>query len=429
MRVIHGFAAASAAVLMLTLGAVAPATADIVCSSDECDAGAWKAARGEFNDQSFWGMDPGHNCTNYVAWKLTLAGVQRPFTNPGNASTWAARAAADGYLVDHTPAVGAVAQWDSFAGGNGIDGHVAYVEEVYADGTILVSEDYWHGGDQTGPLTFRTLPASEVSNFIHYIDTSDWLRQALSTSGSWVNRTTGLDPNPTVISAVSIGDDLRVYFAENGALEVATQSDAGWQIADTGVDTVGRSLVAVDMGREWPYLMSIENGQLVMMVQTDGGWQLMGTGLAVTGEIAAIDLGGLWPTAYVSQDGVLYELWWDMQGWHMRSTDIEVWGAITAVTNAAGWPEVYSIESGTIFRSWADAAGWHKEGTGVTAEGTLSATLVNGTVSLALLQDGELYQVARDAAGVWAKQSTGLRGGRLLTVIDGGDAPLVIQVG
>jgi len=428
MRSIHAVASVVVAVVMV-LGFVPAASADIVCSSDECDSNAWKQARGELNEQSYWGMDAGHNCTNYVAWRLSTAGVERPFTNPGNAATWASRAAFDGYLVDKVAAVGAVAQWDGGAAGNSVDGHVAYVEKVNGDGTILVSEDYWHGGSQTGPLTFRTLPATDVSNFIHYVDTTDWLRQALSVSGVWANQTTGLDPNPTVISAVAIGDDLKVYFAENGKLQVATQGEVAWEIADTGVATVGRLLNAVNMGSDWPYLVSVEGEHLVMMVQTDTGWQLMRTGVTVTGEISAVNLGGFFPTVYLSQDGALSELWYDASGWHQESTGMESWGPVTAVTNAAGWPEAFTIESGAIMRSWADTDGWHKENTGVLAEGTLSATLVNGAVTLVLLQGGELFQVTRDATGLWATTPTGLRGGRLLTVIDGGDAPLVLQVG
>lgn len=434
VRSLFSFVAASAVASLLALAGVQsasaePAPAVEVCVGDTCDNGAWAAARGELNDVSYWGMDPGHNCTNYVAWRLVMNDVKRPFTNPGNASTWASRAAFDGYPVDHLPAVGAIAQWDGLAGGYASEGHVAYVEAINDDGTIVVSEDYWHGGDQLGPLTFRTVNPADVSNFIHYVDSTNWLRQAFATAGVWANKATGLDPDPTVISAVTIGDDLKVYFAENGKLEVASQGAGGWEIAETGVATVGTSLTAVNMGRDWPYLVSVENGQLVVMVQTSAGWQLMRSGITLTGEISAVNLGGLFPTVYLSQEGVLYEIWADADGWHQNSTGIPVWGPVTAVTNAAGWPEVFTVESGSIFRSWADSDGWHKENTGILSEGKISATLVGGEVTLILLHDGELFQIDRDDTGLWVKTTTGLRGGRLLTVIDGEDAPLVLQVG
>lgn len=75
----------------------------------------------------------------WCAWYVYNAryAVGRPIpTNLGNASTWASRAANMGYTVTGVPTVGAVA-CDS-AGD-----HVMFVEAVYADGSILVSETAW----------------------------------------------------------------------------------------------------------------------------------------------------------------------------------------------------------------------------------------------------------------------------------------------
>lgn len=64
------------------------------------------------------------NCT-YWAFAMRLwAGTPIP-TTWGNANTWDDRARADGYEVDHTPAVNAVFQTDE-----GDWGHVAYVIKV-----------------------------------------------------------------------------------------------------------------------------------------------------------------------------------------------------------------------------------------------------------------------------------------------------------
>ncbi|MDO4902416.1 MAG: CHAP domain-containing protein [bacterium] len=82
----------------------------------------------------------------------------------GNASSWAYSARAAGYKVDSTPAVGSIAQWNPYAGGMSGWGHVAYVEAVHADGTITVSEMNTRG---LGVTSRRTIPASQVSNFIH----------------------------------------------------------------------------------------------------------------------------------------------------------------------------------------------------------------------------------------------------------------------
>lgn len=58
----------------------------------------------------------------------------------GNGGDWAASAAALGFEVGTTPKVGAVAVWT-----NGGYGHVAYVTDVAADGTIQVMESNYGG--------------------------------------------------------------------------------------------------------------------------------------------------------------------------------------------------------------------------------------------------------------------------------------------
>lgn len=430
LSAIRAVSIATAVALLMTLGAAHSASASTGdCIGDECDSGAWKVARGEANELSYWGMDPGHNCTNYVAWKLISNGVQRPNTNPGNAADWAVGAAADGYLVNKSPAVGAVAQWDSLAQGYSEDGHVAYIERVNDDGTILVSEDFWLGGSQVGPLTFRTVAVADVSNFIHYIDNADGMRQSRAQAGSWVTQGLGLDPTTSTLSAVRVGETLEVYLSEGGTLRVATEQPDGWHVTDTGVATTGRSFSAVDMGKARPYLMSVESGQLVMMVQTGSAWQSMRTGIEVDGDISAVDLGGLWPTAYLSQAGVLYEVWGSPEGWQMNSTGIEVTGAVSAVVNSAGWPEVFTVENGIVFRSWADELGWRKESTGILATGPVAAARVGDGVQLSLVKDHELQHAAPDAAGIWSQKPTGLSGGTLLSAVPGADSPLVVQVG
>ena len=81
----------------------------------------------------------------------------------GNASTWASYARGSGYLVNNTPAVGAVMQDSYSAGGYG---HVAVVESVNGDGSIYVSEMNYAGWNVK---SYRTLSAGEAAryNFIH----------------------------------------------------------------------------------------------------------------------------------------------------------------------------------------------------------------------------------------------------------------------
>ena len=76
----------------------------------------------------------------------------------GNANTWAARAAAAGYVVNRTPSAGAVFQTSS-----GWYGHVGYVEAVNADGSITVTEMNY--GYSPYLVIRATIPASSVGNF------------------------------------------------------------------------------------------------------------------------------------------------------------------------------------------------------------------------------------------------------------------------
>ena len=124
------------------------------------DAGYWVLGL-----VSYWSQTPGHNCTNYLAYRLTHGGrlVARP---PGTASayTWGDAARKAGVPVDDRPSVGAVAWWTAAAVGNS-SGHVAYVEEVLADGSVVLSED-----SLKGDFDWRHLTRSSgwPSGFIHY---------------------------------------------------------------------------------------------------------------------------------------------------------------------------------------------------------------------------------------------------------------------
>lgn len=81
----------------------------------------------------------------------------------GNASTWAGFARSSGYLVNNSPAVGAVMQDSYTAGGYG---HVAVVESVGGDGTVTISEMNYAGWNVK---SFRTLDAGQAAryNYIH----------------------------------------------------------------------------------------------------------------------------------------------------------------------------------------------------------------------------------------------------------------------
>ena len=99
------------------------------------------AGPGSFRPGDPWGYEY-RNCTSYVAWRLSRAGVPPAlFTGLGNAGQWIASAAGEaGVTVDHVPARGAVAVWATARG----LGHVAWVESVRG-GAVSVSDFNYAG--------------------------------------------------------------------------------------------------------------------------------------------------------------------------------------------------------------------------------------------------------------------------------------------
>lgn len=109
-------------------------------------------------DTYAWG-----NCTYWVYALRLQAGEPIP-TTWGDAATWAPRAAKDGYLVDHTPEVGAIMQTANSAHGLG---HVAYVTAVdTVTGDWTISEMNVKGLDIVDVRSFKTSDAKGY-NFIH----------------------------------------------------------------------------------------------------------------------------------------------------------------------------------------------------------------------------------------------------------------------
>jgi peptidoglycan endopeptidase LytE len=102
------------------------------------------------------GYDYGY-CTWYVANKRAAIGNPVP-ANLGNANTWDDRAP-QGY--DHNPRYG-----DAVVTGQRAPGHVAFVEEVYPDGSVRVSEMNVRGWGVRSERTYDAATASKFS-YIH----------------------------------------------------------------------------------------------------------------------------------------------------------------------------------------------------------------------------------------------------------------------
>lgn len=128
---------------------------------------------------SYWLMSAGDECTNYTAFvEQTVYGVKPPGYILGDGGEWATTAAGHGVTVDHTPTVGAVAEWDDGTAGIGGPGHVAVVEAVGRQGDqvrwIDISQQHidsdadgydWERIHTDGsPTTWEPWP----SHFIHF---------------------------------------------------------------------------------------------------------------------------------------------------------------------------------------------------------------------------------------------------------------------
>lgn len=114
---------------------------------------------------SYWTMAAGHNCTNYVAWRLIKLGMPRDVDWLHNGSQWAKEARAKKIPVDHEATVGAVAQWNAGTPGSS-SGHVAYVEAV-GDSWILISEDNYASGPRQTEVIYAGSP-QWPTHFIHF---------------------------------------------------------------------------------------------------------------------------------------------------------------------------------------------------------------------------------------------------------------------
>lgn len=176
----------------------------------------------------FWQMYSGHNCTNYVAYRIIKAGgpAERPWSGAGNASEWGKRMAG---LTDHTPSVGAVAWWGKYSNGSGSAGHVAIVEKVNSPTQITVSEDSWGG-------TFHWAVINKSSGrwptgFIHVVDkaiqpVSKPVIAGTAALGSTLTATSGTWSPKAVYSYQ--------WYADGTAIPKATAATYVAQVADVG---------------------------------------------------------------------------------------------------------------------------------------------------------------------------------------------------
>ncbi|MGB5963587.1 MAG: CHAP domain-containing protein [Coleofasciculaceae cyanobacterium] len=103
------------------------------------------------------------NCTWYASGRAKQLGRNAANVNrmTGNAQEWGTQARNANIPTSRIPQVGAIAQWDS--------NHVAVVEKVNSDGTVLISESSYSsqiGGSYDYLYKTRTIAANNPTRFI-----------------------------------------------------------------------------------------------------------------------------------------------------------------------------------------------------------------------------------------------------------------------
>jgi surface antigen/peptidoglycan hydrolase CwlO-like protein len=104
-------------------------------------------------------------CASYAAWRVAKETGFYP-VNWGNAVDFPASARASGYLTGSTPRPGSLAVMSAAQAG-GPDGHVAWVEAVDGDGTIIVSQYNYNYGAGWGMYSEMKLSAAAFATYIY----------------------------------------------------------------------------------------------------------------------------------------------------------------------------------------------------------------------------------------------------------------------
>lgn len=102
-------------------------------------------------------------CASYAAWRVAKETGLYP-TNWGNATNFPANARAAGFATGYSPRAGSLAVMHS---GTGPEGHVAWVEAVNGDGTLVVSQYNYNYGAGWGMYSKMVLSASVFQEYVY----------------------------------------------------------------------------------------------------------------------------------------------------------------------------------------------------------------------------------------------------------------------
>jgi len=230
-----------------------------------------------YTGQTVWrSYGPGHNCVSYAAYMLQRNGSDRPWEGRlGDGSEWDEHARAAGYVVDTTPVVGSIAQWD------GGSGHVAYVDEVTAD-HIVVTEDNYSGYSASRRIGRASSTFAEAE-FLHIHDLpttpSDdvlWATETAATTLWWGG--TAFRSTPSAVAVTSVDAPVTGDLDGDGATDLvlhppgATRARIAWGDGSGGFsEPTARSVPA--RGRAQPLVGDLDGDGADDIV-----WYTAGTG-------------------------------------------------------------------------------------------------------------------------------------------------------
>ncbi|MCH0558014.1 MULTISPECIES: CHAP domain-containing protein [Streptomyces] len=303
------------------------------------------------------------NCTDYVAWKMQSLGVPDSLTRGlGDGGSWYDNAASKTGLNRGTsPKVGAAAVSTS-----GSRGHVAYVEAVNDDGSIVTTEYNWptSGGSYDGAFHQRSGKPSDMG-FTEFVYFGEHMTNPPDNSGGSTS-----DSTSNYIIAVkkrSFGTTQQVWTATKSGVYLDQWWPGSGGISHTKVYTAGAGQEVVHFDK---------------ITQPDGNTQNL--------YIATQDTAG-------GTTGGIYEVWWDGHGFSapaqiIKRNDVLKVVADLKVSGSTLTHRLYVLAQDGPYEYW-----W-RDGTGVS-NGYLLWNITNGldiVKSVAPNGADEVYVAVKD---------------------------------
>jgi len=233
---------------------------------------------------SYWTMNAGNECTNYVAYvESAVYGVSTPGYNLGNGGAWAANAAAHGVVVNNVPTVGAVAEWNGGEPGLPPPGHVAVVEAVGPDDSYIVISQQHIAADPGGYDWMRIDAGSQSwepwpDHFIHFLPykTTVGVVPTPDDGGYWVAETDGEVSHYGDAGAYGDAGNLRLKAPISG---IAAAPDGGgyWLVgSDGGIFSFGDAIFhgstgSLRLNAPIVGIVATPDGKGYWLVGSDGG--------------------------------------------------------------------------------------------------------------------------------------------------------------